>query len=343
MSLCAKSELNISTMASLLRPPFDRELAEILKYIPPNEALTWENVMQKRESIKPICVPEAVFTDPEIKHEEVTISRPSGNVELSIIRRKKSAGGLRPAFYWIHGGGMLLGTRHFLLGQTFVWVKHLDAVLISVEYRLAPEHPSPANLDDCYAGLEWVAAHTSELSIDSDRVMIAGASSGGGLAAGVALMARDRKGPKLCAQLLLYGMLDDLNDTVSTRQFWSEGTWTGRSNLEAWNLLFSGRRNTDNVTIYASPARAQDLSGLPPAFIDVGSAEVFRDENVVYVSKLWECGVQAELHIWPGAWHGYDFFGPKTEVSKVALETRMRWMQRIFKIPNSASVATGER
>jgi acetyl esterase/lipase len=285
-------------MSSFIKPPFDPEFAEILEQWPANETLTSESISRKRKEVELMWSPEAVLKDPGIKHEELSIPGLAGDIALTVLRSKQSAGGLRPAVYYIHGGGMFLGTRYFLLQSTFEWVKRLDAVLISVEYRLAPEHPSPANLDDCYAGLEWVSSHVSELGIDADKLMIAGGSAGGGLAAGVALLARDRQGPKLCAQLLVYPMIDDRVSTISNKQFETEGPLVGKTNVEAWDLLLPGKRNTEDVSIYAAPSRAKDLSHLPPTFIEVGSAEPFRDEDVAYATKLWECGNQAELHVW---------------------------------------------
>jgi acetyl esterase/lipase len=132
-------------MSSLLKPTCDPELAEILKHTSPNEALAPEVVSKQRKEIEPFCTPEAVFIDPEIEHEEVTIPSPVDDIALTIVRSKKSARGLQPAFYWIHGGSMVIGTRYFFLGSSFDQIKQLDAILISVEYRLAPEHPSPAN------------------------------------------------------------------------------------------------------------------------------------------------------------------------------------------------------
>ncbi len=177
-------------------------------------------------------------------------------------------------------------------------IKELDAVLVSVEYRLAPEHPDPAPVEDCYAGLKWVSEHATELGINPDHIIISGGSAGGGIAAGVTLLARDRKGPSIFAQQLLYPMLDDRCNNVSNNQFPEEGTWTRRVNIMGWDSLLPGTRGTGNVSIYAAPARAKDLSGLPPAFIEVGSAEPFRDEDVAYATKLWEDGVHAELHVW---------------------------------------------
>ena len=201
---------------------------------------------------------------------------------------------------------MIAGNPRSGLAGVLPWVVDHDAVLVSVDYRLAPEFPDPYPVEDCYAGLVWTAENAAELGIDPERVIITGSSAGGGLSAGTALLARDRKGPKLIGQVLVYPMLDDRNETVSSHQYDGAGLWDRQSNLLGWTCLLGERRGTDDVSIYAAPARATDLSGLPPAFIDVGSAEVFRDEDVAYASALWAAGVQAELHVWPGAFHGSD-------------------------------------
>jgi acetyl esterase/lipase len=194
---------------------------------------------------------------------------------------------------------MILGTRHFLLQETYPWIKELDAVLISVEYRLAPEHPHPAPVEDCFAGLKWFSDNASSLGINPDKIMIAGHSAGGGLSAGTALMARDRKlSPPLFAQLLIYPMLDDRETSSSCQQYMDEGPWTGKSNIVAWDWLLPNRNVADIE--YAAPSRATDLSNLPPVYLDVGTADIFRDQTVAYASKLWEDGTAAELHVYPG-------------------------------------------
>jgi acetyl esterase/lipase len=181
-------------------------------------------------------------------------------------------------------------------------VKEFDAVLITPEYRLAPEHPAPAQVEDCYAGFEWIVKNSSLLGIDPGRIVVTGTSAGAGLAAGVTLLARDRKGPPIFAQLLTCPMIDDRVDSVSSRQYMEEGLYDGKTNIAAWDMMLPGTRGGKDVSIYVAPARAEDLSGLPRAFIEVGAAEPFRDENVAYASKLWECGVDTELHVFPGAW-----------------------------------------
>jgi acetyl esterase/lipase len=289
-------------------PPYDPELAEIMKAFPPLPPLTHEVIKQQREVLKTISTLEAtVGKEPAISHEEIYIPGPGGKIALSILRSRKSAGGSRPAVYYIHGGGMILGTKLFTIEGTFEWIKQLDVVVISVEYRLAPEHPNPAPIEDCYAGLKWVSENTQALGIDVNKIMLAGVSAGGGLAAGLALLARDRGGPKILAQCLIYPMLDDRMQTLSSKQFMNEGTWTGASNIEAWEMYIPGHLNSKAVSIYAAPSRATDLSGLPPTWIDVGGNETFRDENAEYATRLAGDGVSVEFHVWPGACWSYFF------------------------------------
>jgi acetyl esterase/lipase len=205
-----------------------------------------------------------------------------------------------------------------------------DAVFVTVEYRLAPEFPGPTPVKDCYAGLVWTAEHADELGIDPDRLLIAGASAGGGLAAGCALLARDRNGPRLCAQMLMCPMPDDRSVTVSSSQIDGVGNLDRGDNLMGWTALLGDRRGTDDVSVYAAPARATDLSGLPPAFIDCGSVEVFRDEDVAYASAIWAAGGQAELHVWPGAFHGFHFMAPAARLARESSAAPRVWLDRIL-------------
>jgi acetyl esterase/lipase len=275
-------------------------------------------------------IEDVLFGRP-IKHRERTIPGAQGTPDLTIsvfCRTDHAPGG--PGIYYVHGGGMIMGDRFSGVAMVLDWVEILDAVAVAIEYRLAPEHPDPAPIDDCYAGLIWTFAHAEELLIDPDRLIIAGTSAGGGLAAGVTLKSRDLGGPQLVGQVLAYPMLDDRNQTVSSHQIDGIGVWDRASNDMAWGALLGERRGTEQVSIYAAPARAEDLSGLPPAFLDVGSAEVFRDETVAYASRIWACGGIAELHVWPGGFHGFDVLAPQATLSALMRKTRTRWVRRLF-------------
>jgi acetyl esterase/lipase len=250
---------------------------------------------------------------------------------LSIIRPGDLLGeGSHPGIFYTHGGGVIAGNRFLGIGTVLDWVEEHGAICIAVEYRLPPEHPDPAPLEDCFTALNWVQIHMQELGINPCQLIIAGSSAGGGLAAGTALMSRDRGGPQLCAQILICPMLDDRDETISTHQYIGEGSWSRGSNITGWTSLLGNRRATDDVSMYAAPSRATDLSGLPPTFIDVGNVEVFRDEAVNYASMLWKSGIPTELHVWAGGFHGFDLLVPNAEVSIIAKETRSNWVRRVL-------------
>lgn len=254
--------------------------------------------------------------------------RDAPDVSLLICRSARSATGPRPAVYFTHGGGMVLGDNRNLIGEMLDWVERLDVVLVSVEYRLAPEHPFPAGLEDVYAGFRWTMAHAEALGVDPRRVVVSGPSAGGGLTAALTLLAREADGPRAAGQLLVCPMLDDRNDSVSARQMAGVGAWDRTANATGWTALLGEARGGAEVTALAAPARAEDLSGLPPLFIDVGSAETFRDEVVAYATRFWQAGGEAELHVWPGGFHGFDALAPEAGLSKRARAARVEWLRR---------------
>ena len=316
------------------RPSFDPELAAALPAV--NEVLPSsirpEDLDRVRESVAAAFLPiDDVIGGRAIEHEDRTIPGPAGAPDLVVtVLRPRNPVANAPGIFHTHGGGMILGDRFVGVDQLCEWVDELGAVAVSVEYRLAPEHPDPAPIEDCYAGLVWTAAHAEELGFDQRRLVLAGASAGGGLAAGLALATRDRGGPVAAGQMLIYPMLDDRNETPSTAQFEGLGVWDRISNQTGWDLLLGDRRGTADVSPYAAPARATDLAGLPPAFIDVCSTETFRDEDVAYASALWRAGVQAELHVWPGGFHGFDTLVPDAALSRQARAARAAWLRRIL-------------
>ena len=314
------------------RPPFDPELAAVLEVLreqlPPT--ITPEMIPAMREGNVTPPVEEILAARLEITHREQTVPGYEGaDLTVSIFARRDHTGA-GPGFFHTHGGGMIIGDRFTGIDVMLDWVERFDGVCVSIEYRLAPEFPDPYPVEDCYAALLWTVEHAAELGIDPARLLIAGGSAGGGLAAGTTLLARDRSGPALAGQVLMYPMIDDRNDTVSAHQVDGEGVWDRTSNDTGWDALLGDRRGTDDVSIYAAPSRATDLTGLPPAFIDVGTAEVFRDEDVAYASTIWACGGVAELHVWPGGFHGFDLMVPHAAISRAMTAARTAWVARLL-------------
>lgn len=233
--------------------------------------------------------------------------------------------------YHTHGGGMVAGShRSAELAGELNRAQELGLAVVSVDYRLAPEHPDPAPVEDCYAGLVWLADHADRLGLPGDRIVLSGNSAGGALAAGLALLARDRGGPRPAGQMLQFPMLDDRCDSFSSRQMRRVGLWDGQSDLAGWTALLGERRGTNRVSCYAAPARAADLSRLAPAFVEVGSVEALRDEAVEYAGRLWRAGSEAELHVWSGAFHSFDEWVPAAVVSATAHRARTDWLRRLL-------------
>jgi acetyl esterase/lipase len=219
------------------------------------------------------------------------------------VHRPKDADGTLPCVYSIHGGGYIIGSYDMDDVKFDVWCPRFDIVGVSVEYRLAPETPYPGPLEDCYAGLKWTYDHAAELGIDPDKIGITGVSAGGGLCAGLALLARDRAEVPVQFQLLDCPMIDDRQETASSQL---EGliVWSKASNAFGWRSYLGDLYGTADVPAYAAAARATDLAGLPEAYVCVGGADGFRDEDITYAMRLYGAGVPAELHVYPGAPHG---------------------------------------
>lgn len=316
---------------SVARPPFDPELAVTLDAIrdrlPPT--VTPEMIEPMRSAPAPAGIDELLAGRPISGTEHRLPGYGGAEIEASVFTPHELAGPA-PGIVRFHGGGMVMGSRFGGIGQWLTWVERFGAVCVSVDYRLAPEYPDPCPVEDCYATLLWTVEHAAELGVDPGRIVVTGSSAGAGLAAGVALLARDRGGPELLGQLLISPMLDDRNATASSHQIDGVGVWDRGSNDTGWTALLGDRRGTDGVSIYAAPSRATDLSGLPPAFVDCGSAEVFRDEDVAYASGLWAAGVQAELHVWPGAFHAADLLAPHAVLCQEIMAARDAWLGRLL-------------
>jgi acetyl esterase/lipase len=234
----------------------------------------------------------------------------------------------RAAVVYLHGGGLILGSVPIFDGPVSRYVAHTGVPMLSVEYRIAPEHPHPTPVEDAYAGLVWLAAHSAELDVDPNRIAIMGDSAGGGLAAGVAILSRDRGGPPLARQILLYPMLDDRTTTPDPEIVPFAG-WTYDDNITGWNALLGERVGNTVVDPTAAPSRLSDATGLPPAYIEVGQLDIFRDEDIIYALTLSHAGVPVELHLHPGVPHEYDAIAFAADVSRRAVADRHRVLKSL--------------
>ncbi|KRE36357.1 alpha/beta hydrolase [Paenibacillus sp. Soil724D2] len=220
-----------------------------------------------------------------------------------------------PVLLWIHGGGYVLGHPNGEQSLCESFVKAADCIVISPDYRLAPEHPFPAAIEDCYAALKWIIGAAKEWNIDLSRIAIGGGSAGGGLTSALALMARDKGGPPICFQMPLYPMIDDRNVTPSSHEITDPAVWNRANNLAAWKM-YLGEPADGDISPYAAPIRAKDLTGLPPTYTCVGQLDPFRDETIEYVARLAQAGVDVEFHLYPGCYHAFEHVVPEAEVSQ---------------------------
>lgn len=238
----------------------------------------------------------------------------------------------RGAVLYIHGGGMVVGSADSSLDTMPQLALVHDCVVVSVDYRLAPEAPFPAPQEDNYAALLWLVEHAHDLGVDPGRIVAMGGSAGGGLAAALALMARDRRGPQLAGQVLIYPMLDwrtgGPDDRYKNRHT-GEFIWTREKNRFGWNALRGSYEPADERKAWYSPALAEDLSGLPPAFIATGALDLFLDEDLDYARRLVDCGVQTELHVYPGAIHAFEMV-PGTGLAGQAAVDMNRGLARLL-------------
>ena len=248
--------------------------------------------------------------------EERTIPGPDGEIPIVIYQPPDEAP--RPGLLWIHGGGYITGTaRDDINGYAFA--EHVGATVVSVDYRLAPEVTYSESVSDCFVALNWLVDHAGELGVIKNRVAIGGASAGGGLSAGLTLYNRDQGGPAIAFQLLIYPMIDNTHNTPSGHEITFERVWNRAVSLKAWRMYLGEEYGTDQVSPYAAAARATDLSGLPPAFVTVGTLDLFRDESIDYAQRLMAAGIPTELAVYPGMYHGGE-----TLVPQAALSRRMR-------------------
>ena len=230
------------------------------------------------------------------------------------IYKLKSITTPTPVLIWLHGGGYVMGKPEMDDLRCAQYVRELGIRIVSVDYRYAPKHPFPIGLEDSYSALKWVDAHSQQLGIDAKRIAIGGASAGGGLAAALVQLAYDRQEIKPVFQLLVYPMLDDRTVLRADVDDSNNFTWTQESNRFGWESYLGKKCGAEEVPAFSVPARREDLSGLPPAWIGVGTLDVFHNEDVAYAQKLKKCGVECKIHIAPDAFHGFDVFDPKLSI-----------------------------
>jgi acetyl esterase/lipase len=259
----------------------------------------------------------AALPPSDVTVSEMLIPGPAGAPDVRIlIYEPPNAPGIKAGYLHIHGGGYVMGTADMSDPQNRALAEQVGCVVISVDYRLAPDTPHPGPVEDCYTALKWLHANAAALEVDPARIAIGGESAGGGLAAGLALLARDRGEVPIVFQRLIYPMIDDRTVTADApHPFTGEFVWTAASNRFGWQSLLGQEPGGPDVSPYAAAARAESLEGLPPTFISTGALDIFLEENLDYAKRLLRAGVPTELHVYPGAYHGFNIV-PTADVAQ---------------------------
>lgn len=303
-------------LSERLDPEIKGPIKQILKMMPPNN---FNDLPAARVASKTTfaAMKAQMPVIPGVVTEDHKIPGPKGAAKVAVrVYRPGKKYGHVPTLLWIHGGGYMLGD----IDQEDFTCKQFASAgmcnIVSVEYRLAPEHPFPAPLEDCYAALKWVSVHAAEMGFDAHRIGIGGASAGGGLAAGLALLARDRAEVKIMFQMLIYPMINDCNIQPASDILPDALFWTRQSNLTGWRCYLGCEPGGEGISYHASAYRATDLSGLPPAYIATGDIDLFAQEDIEYARRLIEAGIPTELHVYPGGCHAFDMLVPGTDISK---------------------------
>lgn len=299
-----------------IKAHIDREIKDLLVELPAVETITTHTTVI-RNYLKEV---NAKFNASLPKNKAIAIeNRRIPGLEKGLIPVRMYSPLSKqeniPALLWFHGGGFILGDLDTDDHWCAAIAHEVGCCVVSVDYRLAPEYPFPAGVEDCYAALLWLVSMAGEFGIDTARIGVAGASAGGNLAASVALMARDQKGPGLAFQFLIYPCLDDRHATPSSFSITDKRLWHRQMSLQAWEA-YLGENHSTEVSCYAAPSRAKNLAGLPPAYISAAELDLLRDEDILYATRLMQSGINTELHVFPGVVHGFEFFFQDTLVSK---------------------------
>lgn len=314
----------------------DPELAEVLAALPDGMDLTAglgdTTTVRLLRSTPDIMAMMGITlaTDERVTVANSEIPGPDGAPDVGVrIYSPRASPAPAPMMVYFHGGAFIIGDLYTEEHRCLRLAADGGCVVVSVDYRLAPENPFPAGVEDCYAALRYATAHARELGGDADRIAVGGASAGGALAAAVAQMARDRGAPPLVLQMLIYPVIDDRMDTHSMRSFTSTPVWTSGSTAQMWDSYLGVPR--DYVSNYAAPGRATDLSDLPPAYVMTAELDPLRDEGISYAQRLLQAGVPTEMHCFAGACHGFDLLAPDIAVSRRALDEQVTAVRRAFR------------
>ena len=308
----------------------DPELRPILE-LAPDMGVSLEKLPATRGVIAAMTQMGLEAADPRVSAKQYFAPGLGGAPEVRVVLYKPAdlpQGA--PVVLQIHGGGFLFGTAELGDPRNRAMALAVCCAVASVEYRLAPETAFPGGLDDCYAALVWLAGQATELGLDPARIAIRGESAGGGLAAGLAIMARDLGGPAICFQLLVYPMLDDRTVHAAENRFTGHLIWDRASNVFAWESWLGMAAGTDSVPSLAAPARTADLAGLPPTCITTAALDLFIDEDLEYARRLIHAGVPTELHVAPGAFHGFDAMVPEAAVTQRFIACGDQALRRVF-------------
>lgn len=321
------------TMEEALRR-VDPELRPLAKQLGAGSALTDEIVRQIRAA--QAANPPAISQDPP--YFEKIISGVDGQPDVSIIVVNAKPGTSRPGILHTHGGGFVFGSAERYLPNIQAIASKLDITIVSVNYRLAPETTYYGSVRDNYAGLKWMYDHASELGVDPARIAIMGESAGGGHAALLAMMARDRGEVPVAHQFLLYPMLDDrTGSSRAPAPGTGELLWTAEHNRFGWRAFLGVEPGSDDVPADGVPARAASLEGLPPAYIAIGDIDLFAKEDIEFANRLLNAGIAVELHVFPGGIHGFDILVPNASISRQYKATLEAALRRALDITDSGN------
>ena len=306
----------------------DAEYLPVIKLVPP---IDLSDIVAARAALQAVfAMFAAADPRPDVARSDHAIPNAPGAPDARIrLFRPRNATGILPGLVWIQGGGYVLTSANPDDQGCERMAHDLQCVVASVMWRRAPEHPFPAAHDDCFATVQWMSANAGTLGVDADRIAVGGASSGGGAAAAVALRARD-EGLHLCHQLLVYPMLDDRNVTRSSHLVTDPELWNRSNNILAWQAYGGDRYGSDDVSPYAAPTRAQDVTGLAPATILTGELDLFVDENIEYAQRLLAADVPVEFHLYPAVHHGFDVHNPQGRQAMRMLADRDEALRRAF-------------